>query len=636
MIPLEKLIVFDVETHGEERPHALQPWRAKGLGADIRMYSFAWYDETGKIQTNLFTEVDRYRLSEQLMYFAGKGCYIVGWNTPFDIAWLLAYGLRAEVYSNKWLDGMLLWQRLETNKMRLKEDGWGKDKQISFGLKAAVKEFLPKFAGYEEGIYFEDFSPEMTAKMGVYCRKDTAFTLHITNHILHLLQPNEVRNAITEGYSLPMVAEAWMEGLHVDVSALVNLNRKVLADTDEARQKLYATDPFLKDVNLGSPKQLAEVLFDKWGLNSIKTTAAGARSTDKETLHELALFDPRAELLRKVREGQGNHSKFVEGTKESILYHQETITRPQPRVYGTYSGRMTYYSKQGKGKDELPTGVPLHQWKRDPDFRRIILPPPGYDLIELDAANQEYRWMAIESGDETMLAMCLPGEDAHSFMGAQIAETDYRWFLEQYHGKVEGFKDKRQLGKVTTLSLQYRTSAKALLRVARVQYDLPMRLDEAERNRNIYLASYPRVPEYWERQISRARNDSVVWTLGGRKLEIKGDWSDRSEKGNLLKWKMESSSINFPIQGVGADQKYLALRLLKDYACQHAARFYFELHDGILFVAPKQTALKVGVAMQQILNNLPYQKAWGFTPPIPLPWDLKVGQSFGDLKEIKG
>jgi len=193
-------------------------------------------------------------------------------------------------------------------------------------------------------------------------------------------------------------------------------------------------------------------------------------------------------------------------------------------------------------------------------------------------------------------------------------------------------KDKRQLGKVSNLSLQYRTSDKTLLRVARVQYDLPMQLWEATRNKNIYLTAYPRVPEYWERQIKRARNDGVVWTLGGRKLEIRGDWSDRSEKGNLLKWKMESSSINFPIQGVGADQKYLALRCLKDYACQHAARFYMELHDGVFFVAPENSALETGLAMQKILNTLPYQKAWGFTPPIPLPWDLKIGPSFGDLK----
>lgn len=162
-----------------------------------------------------------------------------------------------------------------------------------------------------------------------------------------------------------------------------------------------------------------------------------------------------------------------------------------------------------------------------------------------------------------------------------------------------------------------------------------MPLDQAENIHNKYRTTYPKVPEYWSRQIMRARYESEVWTLGGRKLEIRGDWSSRSEEGNMLKWKMESSSINFPIQGVGADQKYLALRLLKDYANRHSARFYMELHDGVFFVAPEKTALDIGVAMQQILNTLPYKDAWGFTPPIPLPWDLKVGPSFGDLKEIK-
>lgn len=628
MIPISRLIAFDVETQGEKQEYLLQPWRAATYEADIRMYSFAWFNDEGKIKTNLVHPTNRAALSDQFMRIAGQGLHIVGWNTPFDIAWLLGYGLRAEVFANKWLDAMILWQRLETNKMRLKEDGWGKDKQVSFGLKAAVREFFPQLAGYEEGLDFMDLSDEMTAKMSPYCRKDTAFTLALAKIFLEKLSDREVMNAQIEAAALPMVAEAWVSGLHLDTASLDALATSVTVETEEARTKLLANNPDLVEVNLGSPKQLAEVLFNKWGLAPLKTTPAGADSTDKETLYELATIDPRVRLLKDVREGQNNFAKFVDGPRKSMAYHQEAITRPQPRIYGTYSGRVTYSSKQGKNSAEIPTGIALHQWKRGKEFRRVIVAPPGYVLAEFDAAGQEFRWMAIESGDPTMLDLCAPGEDAHSFMGAQVVQRDYRDLVRAVHEEDAEAVKVRKLGKFCNLSYQYRVGVKTATGKARVEYGLDVDRDYIARTLKTYMRSYTGVENYWDRQIGRARTDGCVWTLGGRKLDIRGNWAGRDS------WAMESSAINFPIQGVGADQKYLALKALARYINAYDIRFYMELHDGLFFLIPEKGAKDHALKMKAILNALPYKAAWGFVPPIPLPWDLKIGPSWGDLKEV--
>jgi DNA polymerase I-like protein with 3'-5' exonuclease and polymerase domains len=97
---------------------------------------------------------------------------------------------------------------------------------------------------------------------------------------------------------------------------------------------------------------------------------------------------------------------------------------------------------------------------------------------------------------------------------------------------------------------------------------------------------------------------------------------------------LESTAINFPIQGIASDQKYLALAALKPLLTKYGGRFYFELHDGIFCVFSNKVIEKAALEGQQILNNLPYRKVWGFHPPIPLPWDAMIGPNWGDLKEV--
>jgi DNA polymerase-1 len=177
---------------------------------------------------------------------------------------------------------------------------------------------------------------------------------------------------------------------------------------------------------------------------------------------------------------------------------------------------------------------------------------------------------------------------------------------------------------------QYRISAAKLLQTANVDYDMGLSMQDAEHIHNTYYATYPGVKQYWHRQILQCRRKGYAETIAGRRVQLKGSWTARSTK-----WKQESTAVNFPIQGIGADQKYLAMRVVKNYLTKFAGRFYFELHDGLYALLPEANALQQAQEIQQALNNLPYKKAWGFTPPIPLPWDLKMGKTWGSMKEIK-
>lgn len=156
-----------------------------------------------------------------------------------------------------------------------------------------------------------------------------------------------------------------------------------------------------------------------------------------------------------------------------------------------------------------------------------------------------------------------------------------------------------------------------------------MEMPEAYRIHKTYQQTYPGVPSYWERQIAIVKQLGYVETFGGRRVKIEGDWN------GSYGWSMGSTAINFRIQGTGACQKYLAMMVIKDYLRSIGGRFLFDLHDGLYLLIPTTHSYRACVDIKHMLDNLPYQQAWGFTPPIPMPWDCKRGKAWGRLKEVK-
>lgn len=617
------LVSFDLETWGKLPEYALQPYRART--GDAWITSFATADDEFGVQASGRLAPDKKFLRSWMDTQARQGTRIVGWNTSFDCSWLIALGLREEVYACKWLDAMLLWRHLCVRPDFAVPEG---TKQ-SFSLKNAVRQYLPSHSGYEDGVSFDpSVDPD---KLLEYNKLDATLTLKLAHMFWGRMTPKMRRLAQIEAAAIPMVAEGMVEGLHIDTNAATELANKLEGDANAALVRLMFTEgsSVTKEV-LNSPKQLGDLLYQKWGLNCPKLTEKGARSTDKEALWMLAHEDPRARLVKEHREAVGNRKKFAENLLESVAYNGDGRTRPQFRIAGTYTGRMTVSSKQGKGKSERQTGVALHQWKRDPMFRRTIIPPLGHTLLEFDFSGQEFRWMAVMSGDPTMLQLCQPGEDAHAYMGAQIAGIGYATIRKLLDAGDKTAKTKRQLGKVGNLSLQYRTSARRLRSVAQVQYDLSMTEDEAAAIHLTYRTTYRYVPRYWSRQIRHLKANGFVENLIGRRVYLGQPHEWKPD----LKWSYESTSINFPIQSIGADQKYLAILVLREVLPQYDGRLYFELHDGLFCVVPDEKAEKAAAHIKRLLSNLPYKAVWDYTPPIPFPVDAKLGTSWGDLKEV--
>ncbi len=637
-------LTFDWETSGTKKEYALQPWRipqGRAWGT-----SLVWLRHDGEknrfwggVQDDEDNPHDYERTRElaktMLTMARDKKLTIVGWNVQFDIQVLLGYDLEELVFDNKYLDGMLLWKHYFVEP---EYDANPKNRQ-SYSLKQFVREFMPHHAGYETEIDFHDRSPEARAALHAYNKKDNIFTYIGARHYWNVLEPQQRRAALAEAKTIPMFARANFQGLIVDTLSSHDLSNKL---TRDARRELKSLQHHgVTEEIVRSPAKLAKLLYDQWGLPVLKETRSKitgvtARSTDKETLHELGLEDERAKGVRNYREALNLKTKFADAMVKSTRYNGDFRVHPQAIIFGTYSGRLTYASSQkGTGPGVragttknilLPIGFALHQMKNDKLFRGQVVAPVGFTVMEFDAAGQEFRWMAIKSGDETMLQLCMPGEDAHSYMGAKIAGRDYHWIMENKEEDKEA-KNARKSGKVGNLSLQYRTSARKLRVVARSQYDIPMTEGEAKVIHFTYQKTYTGVPKYWRAQIALTRKIGYVETLGGRRVQVVGDW------GGPLSWSMESTSINYPIQGTGADQKYLAMACIAPYLRDIGAYFAWDLHDGIYLFVPNDKVQRAAVDIKYILDNLPYKRAWGFSPPIPLTWDCKTGPSWGGLRD---
>lgn len=628
MLDITKLVAWDLETSGTLPEYALQPWRMDTKDSWITSTSMIRHDGTRLVPDGSKLFPTRDDLKAFLERALADDLTIIGWNIPFDIGWLFALGLGELAHQVRWLDAMLLWRHLTVEP---EYDATSMAKRKSYSLKAAVPEFIPHMAGYEDDVDFHATDPESLAKLQKYNDRDSVFTWVLGQQFWSQLTDRQRTTVSTEAESLSLAAEANYTGMPVDTLAARELAAVLTKTAAEMLEKLSPHGVTEKIVR--SPVQLAKLMFDEWGLsvlkeNTSKLTGKTTRSTDKEVLHELAFTDDRCADLRRYREALGNKTKFADTPLLAGDYNGDGRARPSAIVFGTYSGRLTYGSKQGKGVNTKQTGFALHQEKRGAMYRGVIVAPPGHTLMEFDASGQEFRWMAVLAGDQTMMQLCLPGEDPHSFMGSRIVGTDYQQLIKDAHDDEPTAKNARQLGKVANLGLGYRTGPKKLRSVARVQYLIPMELPEAQRIHRTYRNTYKDVPKYWDRQIAKTKQLGYVETLSGRRVQVIGDWDGPNS------WSMESTSLNYPVQGVGADQKYLALKVIKPYLTQIGAKFAWDLHDGIYLWVPDDKVSTAAVDIKRLLDNLPYNEAWGFTPPIPLPWDAKAGKSWGSLEKL--
>jgi DNA polymerase-1 len=202
--------------------------------------------------------------------------------------------------------------------------------------------------------------------------------------------------------------------------------------------------------------------------------------------------------------------------------------------------------------------------------------------------------------------------DFHKKYKDQEEEEGFGYFIEQ-----------RQLGKLTNLSCNFRIGGRALSEKAFTTYDTFMTEEMGRFLVQTFNRQYPGVPQYWRDVVEFAKKTGYTETLGKRRYKIY-KWGGRDS------WQSESSAINVPIQGSGADMKELAISTI--YEEFPDTFFALDLHDATFSYAPIDQLDRMKKEVLERLNAINYEMYWNIYMPIPLTFEAGAGTSFRDVK----
>jgi len=411
-----------------------------------------------------------------------------------------------------------------------------------------------------------------------YSAEDADVTLQIHGAVLPRVERDAKLRRIYSEIEIPVTSVLLtMErnGVLIDIGQLQRqgneLGQKMLDLEREAHE--LAGGPF----NLGSPKQLCEVLFDRLKLKSIKKTPSGAPSVDEEVLEKLAQDHPICAKLLEHR---------------SIAKLKGTYTDKLPKMIHPKTGRIhTNYAQAVAVTGRLSSTDPNLQNipVRTGEGRRIreaFIAPPGSKIVSADYSQIELRIMAHLSGDKGLLEAFSRGEDVHRHTAAEVFDTPAN----------EVTADQRRVAKVINFGLMYGMSAFGLAQ------NLDIERSAAQSYMDKYFARYPGVAQYMERTRAEARERGYVETVLGRRL-----WLQDIRSSNMARRQgAERQAINAPMQGTAADLIKLAMIAVQEWIDRErlAAKLVMQVHDELVLEVPEGELDRVKPGVEKLMSGV--------------------------------
>jgi DNA polymerase I len=443
----------------------------------------------------------------------------------------------------------------------------------SYVLEAHLNHSLEKLAERHlgrKGLSYEDlcgkgahqiaFSQVDIDKAAEYSGEDSEMTLAVHRVLWPRLEADARQRFVYESIEMPvsdLLLRIERHGVLID-SALLAAQSKQLSERMVAlEQEAYAIagQPF----NMGSPKQIGEILFGKLGLPVKKKTASGAPSTDEEVLAELAADYP---LPAKILE----HRSFskLKGTYTDKL--PQMVNADTGRVHTSYAQAVAVTGRLSSNDPNLQN-IPI----RTPEGRRIreaFIASPGHVIASADYSQIELRIMAHISGDEGLTNAFTQGLDVHRATASEVFNTPLDAVSAQ----------QRRYAKTINFGLIYGMGAFGLSQALGIEQKAAR--DYIER----YFARFAGVKRYMDETKASAAQKGYVETFFGRRIhlpEIKGGSGPRRAGA-------ERQAINAPMQGTAADLIKLAMIAVQGAIDRErkATKVIMQVHDELVFEVP--------------------------------------------------
>ncbi len=411
-----------------------------------------------------------------------------------------------------------------------------------------------------------------------YAAEDADITLQLHHALRPQVAALPALEHVYRAIEMPAAQVLWQmerNGVAIDSALLevqgAELGHKMLAAERSAHEA--AGRPF----NLGSTKQLQELLFGTQGLPVIKKTPGGAPSTDEDVLQQLALDHPLPRFILEYRGLQKLKSTYADKL---------------PRMVNARTGRVhTHYAQAVAVTGRLSSSDPNLQNipVRTAEGRRIreaFIAPAGHHIVSADYSQIELRIMAHLSSDAGLLQAFAAGEDVHRATAAEIFSM----------AREDVMDDQRRVAKVINFGLIYGMSAFGLAQ------NLNIDRTAAQSYIDRYFARYPGVAAYMERTRAQAKAQGYVETVFGRRL-----WLPEIASGSPGRRQgAERAAINAPMQGTAADLIKLAMIAVQDWLVREdlATLLVMQVHDELVLQVPAGELARVQAELPGLMCNV--------------------------------
>lgn len=395
---------------------------------------------------------------------------------------------------------------------------------------------------------------------------------------------------------VPILADMEMTGVKVDVDYLRGLSREMGEKLKELADRIYELAG--EEFNIGSPKQLGRILFEKLKLPRKRRTKTGY-STNEQVLRSLAQLHDLPALVLEYRHFSTLKSTFVDNLPQ-LINHKTGRIHTDFNQAATATGRL---SSSNPNLQNIPV-----RSEEGREIRRAFIPSQeGWVLLVADYSQIELRILAHITGDERLVDAFRKGLDIHSATASLIFDVP----LDQVT------PDMRRRAKTINFGIIYGMGAH------RLSQELKISFNEARQFIESYFKTYPGIQSYLERTVKDALEKGYVTTLLGRRRyipELRSAKQVTAEYGKRL-------AVNTPVQGSAADIIKLAMIRIYDYlkSSGKRAKMILQVHDELVFDLPEDEVDEMKDKVREIMEGVLPMK-------VPLKVDVNVGANWLEAK----
>lgn len=391
-------------------------------------------------------------------------------------------------------------------------------------------------------------------KAAPYAAEDADVTMRLFQHFAPMLPVEKVSTVYhtLERPMIPVLAQMEMAGIRIDTDVLKRMSNTFAQKMAGLEDEIHGLAG--QSFNIGSPKQLGEILFDKMGLSGGKQGKTGAFSTSADVLEDLAA------------EGHDLPARVLDWRQISKL--KSTYTDALPTYVNAETGRVhTSYSITGAQTGRLSSTEPNLQnipirTEEGRRIRQAFIAPEGFKLVALDYSQIELRILAHVADIPALKQAFREGIDIHAMTASQM-----------FGVPVEGMDPMiRRRAKAINFGVIYGISGFGLSRNLRIPRA------EAQSFIDTYFERFPEIRAYMDKTVADAKQDGYVTTLFGRRINTPGINTSGPAAGGARR-----AAINAPIQGAAADIIRRAMIRMPDAIADLPARMLLQVHDELVF-----------------------------------------------------